>query len=145
MKGACSLVLLGVIAVGCRHVPPDKSLREVKTAGPPVVRRSPRPGEIYGSWISVGLRGHIQGIGHTLLYCFAEGDRYTGAAADDRECSPLGGTYGLVVAANTATLTLDGNLEFKASIVGDHLELQSAGSYILLRRAGETADSHAPD
>ena len=132
-----------VLLAACRHVPPDEAARAAPPVAP-VVRRVPRADELRGSWISVEVRGEIEGLGHTFLYCFGEEGRYTGAVTSESECVPLEGAYALRSGPDKATLTLDGGLDFEAAIIEERLELHSPGSYLVLRRLDSPQSATPP-
>ena len=138
MRSSAASAALLIVLASCQHAPPDTAARAAPDVAA-VVRRVPRAEELRGSWISVEVRGDVEALGHTFLYCFAENGRYTGAVTSEVECVPLEGAYSLRIHDDSAVLTLDDGLEFQVALLDERMELQSPGGYLVLRRLAAPA------
>ena len=127
-----------VLLAACRHVPPDKAARAVERPEPQ--RRAPSAKELEGLWVSQTVRGALADLGTFAVYVFGDHGRYTGALANRTESMPLEGSYTYA----GGVLTLDGDLEMKATLAGDHLELVSPAAYMELVRPGNPPPVAAP-
>ncbi|HEX5136457.1 MAG TPA: hypothetical protein VFY93_05775 [Planctomycetota bacterium] len=123
-------LLLPLALAACRHVPPDKEARAVAPPEPPRVALDAQG--LLGAWTSVALRGTLADLGHTAVYVFDAGGRYTGALVSDAECTPIGGAY----AFEAPNLSLDGGaIVFQARLLGDgRLVLEAPDTYVELVR-----------